>query len=234
MSAMSLPRLLSKPNESRNSDEPESERLYLEVARSLFEWSGLGLASLDPAHRLVQANDEFFRHFGGSFPERKSQSFYRVLHPTSREKIRRQFSKLAQIGQSHFTEQFIGIGPRNGVFSGLLRAVAVRRSGGPLNAVVVMVRPDEVVQIGSVRSRDKAMDDLDARILEGVAAGATNVQLASRLHLSRQGIEYRIATMLRRYKVPNRPALVSRAYTMGLLGLDSWPPRVLTRVDKAP
>lgn len=67
----------------------------------------------------------------------------------------------------------------------------------------------------------------DARILEGVAAGASSVQLASRLFLSRQGVEYHIGRLLRRFRVPNRTALVGRAYSLGIFDSGSWPPRVL-------
>jgi DNA-binding NarL/FixJ family response regulator len=76
---------------------------------------------------------------------------------------------------------------------------------------------------------DKPLTDLDARILEGIANGESNVQLASRLHLSRQGIEYRVTALLRRLKAPNRTALVARAYASGLFGMGSWPPRVRSR-----
>ncbi|WP_386021527.1 LuxR C-terminal-related transcriptional regulator [Streptomyces sp. YIM B13518] len=68
---------------------------------------------------------------------------------------------------------------------------------------------------------------LDAQVLEGVASGASTVQLASRLYLSRQGIEYRVGQMLRRFEAPNRPALVARAHALGMFAAGQWPPRVL-------
>ncbi|MEU0991365.1 LuxR C-terminal-related transcriptional regulator [Streptomyces sp. NPDC059155] len=68
---------------------------------------------------------------------------------------------------------------------------------------------------------------LDVRILEGVAVGTSTVQLASSLHLSRQGVEYRIGLMLRQFQVANRAALVSRAHSLGVLSVGAWPPRVL-------
>ncbi|WP_329025645.1 LuxR C-terminal-related transcriptional regulator [Streptomyces sp. NBC_00690] len=68
---------------------------------------------------------------------------------------------------------------------------------------------------------------LDVRILEGVAVGTSTVQLASLLHLSRQGVEYRIGLMLRQFQVANRAALVSRAHSLGVLSVGAWPPRVL-------
>ncbi len=68
---------------------------------------------------------------------------------------------------------------------------------------------------------------LDAQVLEGVASGESTAQLASRLYLSRQGIEYRVGQMLRRFDAPNRPALVARAHALGMFAAGQWPPRVL-------
>jgi DNA-binding NarL/FixJ family response regulator len=63
--------------------------------------------------------------------------------------------------------------------------------------------------------------------VEGLAAGELTVQLAAQLHFSRQGVEYRISRLLRKFDAANRAALVARAYTMGLLCADSWPPKVM-------
>jgi DNA-binding CsgD family transcriptional regulator len=67
---------------------------------------------------------------------------------------------------------------------------------------------------------------LDACILEGVASGASSMQLAARLFLSRQGVEYHIGRMMRLFRVSNRTALVCRAYSLGIFDSGSWPPRI--------
>ncbi|MFE2294998.1 helix-turn-helix transcriptional regulator [Streptomyces sp. NPDC059452] len=68
---------------------------------------------------------------------------------------------------------------------------------------------------------------VDVRILEGVAVGTPTVRLAASLYLSPQGIEYRIGLMMRHFQAANRPALVSRAHSLGVLSVGAWPPRVL-------
>ncbi|MFY1699967.1 MULTISPECIES: response regulator transcription factor [unclassified Solwaraspora] len=65
-----------------------------------------------------------------------------------------------------------------------------------------------------------------ARVLEGVAAGASTAELAAALHLSPQGVEYHVAALLRRLHAANRPALVARAYALRVLDDGQWPPRV--------
>nr|ARU08090.1 MlcU [uncultured bacterium] len=79
----------------------------------------------------------------------------------------------------------------------------------------------------SVIDTHKTLSVLSAKVLEGVAAGSSTIQLASELYLSRQGVEYHVNVMLRKFKVPNRVALVSRVYSMGMFDHTAWPPAVL-------
>jgi DNA-binding CsgD family transcriptional regulator len=72
----------------------------------------------------------------------------------------------------------------------------------------------------------RPLDELDSQILEMLANGATSAQMSMRLHLSRQGIDYHITQLQRRFKVRSRPALVSRAYVLGVMVVDTWPPRI--------
>ncbi|MEU6512349.1 PAS domain-containing protein [Streptomyces sp. NPDC046942] len=65
----------------------------------------------------------------------------------------------------------------------------------------------------------------EARILEGLALGLTNADLSRTLHLSRQGLDYRIGRLRRKLAAGTRPALVARAYVVGLLDIAAWPPR---------
>lgn len=58
------------------------------------------------------------------------------------------------------------------------------------------------------------------------SAGRPSGALASRVHLSSQGVDYHVNTLLRRFGVPNRTALVARAYAIGALDAHAWPPRV--------
>jgi DNA-binding NarL/FixJ family response regulator len=112
------------------------------------------------------------------------------------------------------------------VFSGELTAIAVNGSAGSIDNLMVLVRPEKGTgKDQPVFGRNLLLTDMDARILEGVAAGVPTVKLASMLYLSRGGIEYHVNVLLHRLKVNNRPALVSKAYSVGLL-CSGWPPRI--------
>ncbi|MBC2875764.1 MULTISPECIES: LuxR C-terminal-related transcriptional regulator [Streptomyces] len=71
------------------------------------------------------------------------------------------------------------------------------------------------------------LSTLDAKIMERIAAGERTTCIANKLYLSRQGVEYHVSKMMDRFRVPNRTALVAKAYAMGILGSEAWPPRVL-------
>ncbi|MEV7027173.1 LuxR C-terminal-related transcriptional regulator [Kitasatospora sp. NPDC093558] len=64
----------------------------------------------------------------------------------------------------------------------------------------------------------------EARILAAAARGATTAQIAREIGLTRDGVNYHLTRLSRRWHVPNRTALVARAYTYGVLAPDAWPP----------
>lgn len=95
-------------------------------------------------------------------------------------------------------------------------------------AILVLMRSSEGAEdAGVLTNQKKILTEIDARILEGIAAGLSTIPLASRLYLSRQGVEYHVTGLLRKLRVPNRAALVSRAYSMGVLNVGTWPPKVV-------
>ncbi|GGV60844.1 hypothetical protein GCM10010294_10290 [Streptomyces griseoloalbus] len=118
------------------------------------------------------------------------------------------------------------------VFSADLTGTAVTGPWGEIVGIVILFRPTgnshrPERHSGAVNNDGPVLSALDAQVLEGVARGESTVQLASRLYLSRQGIEYRVGQMLRRFDAPNRPALVARAHALGVFAAGQWPPRVL-------
>ncbi len=198
-----------------------------ELIKSFFERSGMCMAKLDRGIRLIEANADFSRQFGCLPAELGGRRFADLLHEDVRAKVSQQFDRLLDHDGPRFTEPMISFHQKDlTVFSGELTGFAVRGDGGRIDSLMAMVYPK-----GGGRScrssgnRKLVLTDLDARILEGVAAGVSTVRLASMLFLSRGGIEYHVDILMRRLKVNNRPALVSKAYSMGLLR-QGWPPCV--------
>ncbi|GAA2525328.1 LuxR family transcriptional regulator [Winogradskya humida] len=200
----------------------------VQVARTLFKWSNICIVTLDSHQCIVETSAEFLRQFGGTRNSRAGQDFHELLHPGTRDKLRRKFERALAENRTIFDDSIVGLGPRDSVFSGGMTGFVARGAGRQVDGIVVVVEPDELPP-GPAPARlsgRQVLTEIDARILEGVAAGASTVQLAGRLHLSRQGVEYRISSMFRKLNAPNRTALVSRAYAIGALTVGSWPPRV--------
>lgn len=79
---------------------------------------------------------------------------------------------------------------------------------------------------------ERILSEVQARILEGVAAGFSSADLSRALFFSPKSIDYHIRSMSDKIEAPNRVALVSRAFFLGILRADSWPPRVVAESVK--
>ncbi|SDM50810.1 helix-turn-helix transcriptional regulator [Allokutzneria albata] len=206
----------------------------VDLYKPLFERSGMCMANLDPELRVRDANADFFRQFGRRSATVHGRRFQDFLHPSVESNLRRQLTRLVDGQRTSFGDRMVAMRPDGSVFAGELTGIAAHAPDGRVGAVVVVIRPEAEDRQEARPAPDQAkiLTDLDARILEGVAAGVSAVEMASRLYLSRQGVEYHVSTMFRKLGVSNRPALVSKAYSLGILSVGCWPPRVLPEYVK--
>ncbi|WP_344876511.1 helix-turn-helix transcriptional regulator [Allokutzneria multivorans] len=205
----------------------------VDLYKPLFERSGICMANLDPQLRVRDANSDFFREFGRQSSSVRGRLFQDFLHPSVEPRLRQQLGCLLDGRRASFGERMLGTRPDGTVFSGELTGIAATKADGTVGAVMVLVKAERDERAARPRvDPGKMLSDIDARILEGVAAGTSTVQMASRLYLSRQGVEYHVSTMFRKLKVTNRPALVSKAYALGILSTGCWPPKVVPEYEK--
>jgi PAS domain S-box-containing protein len=228
--SITAPRMISVPGVS--SHAPSSFIADEVLFRSLFEDSGLGMASLGTDLAIRDANPAFSQLFDRRPDGVLGRNFFELLHPGTHPVLRRQFERLTDGRRTSFTDRMVAMRPCATVFTGEMTGVAVREGAQRAAAVIVLVRRDRAAAPSGASedtlvAQGRLLTEMDARVLEGVARGMTTVQLAARLYLSRQGVEYHVTTLLRRLNAPNRAALVSRAYAVGVLGVGSWPPQVL-------
>lgn len=207
------------------ADGPEA----LDAAAAGVHGSHASVACLDPTLTIQQVNQEFDRRFGSPVEDLCGRPFCDLVHPSVRQPLMRQFSRMLE-GKGHrFATEVITVG-QDTAHTLPMTATAVRGGHIPDVAAILVMLPaadGESADSGVVVPRKKLLSEVDARILEGIAAGVSTVPLASRLYLSRQGVEYHVSGLLRKLKVPNRAALVSRAYSMGVLKVGTWPPKVV-------
>ena len=184
------------------------------------------VATLDVGLRLLHANDDFLSRLGRPAWELHGLHFGELLHARTRYSVLDHLGRLAEEKTRRFTTHFQAAHAA-ARFSGGMTGLAVRGDEGTVTNIVVLVRPDDDGEhLRPAPSRRRSLSELDALVLEGVAAGGSTVQLAIKLYLSRQGVEYHVGSMLRRFGCPNRPALVAKAYAQGILTTGQWPPKV--------
>jgi DNA-binding CsgD family transcriptional regulator len=205
---------------------PSPAHRHADAYRSLFERSGICMASLDLALRVQEANEPFRRDLGGT-NETVGREVFDFLRVSTQATLRRQFVRLIEGRSERITERVLGLRSEECLMPAQLTAVSIRDRSPLVSSILMMLQWDETAADTATRTaRHKVLTDLDARILQGVAMGMSTVNLAAKLYLSRQGVEYHVATMMKKLKAPNRAALVSRAYATGVLSAGMWPPVV--------
>ncbi|MFI8909300.1 PAS domain-containing protein [Streptomyces albidoflavus] len=195
-----------------------------------FDRAGAYVACLDPSLTIQQVNQEFERRFGGSSSELCGSRFCDLVHPSVQQPLMHQFARMLDGKRHRFATEVIAVDQERTASTLPLNALAVRGGRTPDVAAILVVMnaaEEEAGDADVMAPRKKLLSEIDARILEGIAAGVSTIPLASRLYLSRQGVEYHVTGLLRKLKVPNRAALVSRAYSMGVLKVGTWPPKVV-------
>jgi DNA-binding CsgD family transcriptional regulator len=174
-------------------------------------------AVLGPDFRVLEASSALLDHFGADRDDVVGYPLAALVGAPSGGRLDAALCGLAAGCHSRVSERLAG------------------RPGHSAQAPIHLVvrRPEDgrddgtlVADLEQAGAEHIALSALAARVLEGVAAGESSAQLASRLYLSRQGVEYHVSALLRKLNASNRTCLVSSAFTLGILRTDCWPPRV--------
>jgi PAS domain S-box-containing protein len=109
-----------------------------------------------------------------------------------------------------------------------LTVVLARNADGTPQHFLGLVDPVDDAERGLVASPQNRIKLLpvEVAILEGLAAGYSHVQIAAKLHFSRQGVDYHLDKLRRKLAAPSRAAIVSRAYTLDLFIPGKWLPKI--------
>jgi DNA-binding CsgD family transcriptional regulator len=196
---------------------------------SLFDSSSACIAQLDLQLYLTGGNPGFADMFGLPVEMLPGLALVELVHPSVRAKLTRRLLSLAHGERSRFTDWIVPYAGATAT-SIELTGLAVTNAADCVDSLIVLVRPDQeesaalTFPAGSIRP----LTQMDALVLEGVAAGMSTVQLAAKLFLSRGGVEYHVSALMKNLKATNRSELVSRAYSAGLFSVGSWPPQVIT------
>ncbi|MDQ2588435.1 helix-turn-helix transcriptional regulator [Saccharothrix yanglingensis] len=224
--AATLPSL--RPTNRPANHRAHHDTRHADAFRSLFERSGTCMAVVDPMLRIHEVNKQFLREVPLS-DSPVGRTLLDFVPPADHVRLRRQFTQLALGRRERLVERVTWLWPGTCDTGGTMTAVAGHSEAvpgeAPVSTIVVSVTWNEG-PIDEGPGQEFRLTELDARILEGIATGMSTINLATKLYLSRQGVEYHVGSMLKKLDAPNRAALVSRAFSLGVLRSMSWPPRV--------
>ncbi|TGZ15000.1 hypothetical protein DV517_64830 [Streptomyces sp. S816] len=74
----------------------------------------------------------------------------------------------------------------------------------------------------------KRLSGTARRIMELLAEGKSNAEIAAEIHLSRQGLDYRLKKLREMLHAESRNALIGKAFAEGLFVRGAWPPRMVS------
>ncbi|MFD9541372.1 PAS domain-containing protein [Streptomyces sp. NPDC060022] len=102
----------------------------------------------------------------------------------------------------------------------LIRAqLAVLRKGGRPVRVLALLSA-----LGVEHQRPVKLTPIQEQVLLRLARGEHNAAIAQALAMSRQALDYHLRRLRHELDAPSRPAVVARAYALGLLDSTVWPP----------
>lgn len=198
--------------------------------RALIESTPGPLAIVDLHQCVEDVNKEFGRMLGLPQDQLGGLSLGRWVDPCSREPYDALWEALAG-GQDVNTAQNLVFTDNSGKI--LLTRVVIRtlrnESGPMATAWVVESWGEPATQVA--RNTGPGLSALDGQVLERLAVGESNAEIAAALCLSRQGLDYRLKQLRQRLSAGSRGAIVARAYAQGLLSAADWPPRFRDRPD---
>ncbi|MCZ4099671.1 PAS domain-containing protein [Streptomyces sp. So13.3] len=102
----------------------------------------------------------------------------------------------------------------------------VRRQGAPDHIAAVLTALS-----AEFRGRPR-LSPVQLRVLTLMAGGRPNTVIASDLGLSRQALDYHLRRLRGVLDAASRPAMVARAYALGILDATAWPPRAADALSR--
>ncbi|MGO4755794.1 PAS domain-containing protein, partial [Streptomyces sp. 2MCAF27] len=120
----------------------DAGRDQLEYADLLgqFDQPGACVARLDPNLLVQQANQEFFRQFGGSSADVCGRAFCDLAHPSLRQPLRHQLGRLVDGTRRRFATHVVAFAAEGAPFTSALTAVPVRGETSRVASILVVMR----------------------------------------------------------------------------------------------
>ncbi|MEC3975550.1 helix-turn-helix transcriptional regulator [Amycolatopsis sp. H20-H5] len=183
---------------------------------------GWHVALVDENLHILNAETGFLSLLGISDFYLRHRGILDFLHPDFTRSARGALVALGNGSLGEAAEHVALSRPNGQVFSVELTALALAEPNRIVLAISELKNSTSLPQ----RARQFQLSRVDAMILEGLVSGLRVAELAQRVCLSRQGVEYHVGAMTRQFDAANRTALVAKAHAAGVFIADVHPPRV--------
>jgi PAS domain S-box-containing protein len=215
---------------TRRSEGPTTapERRF----HALFNHPEVGILHLDRDARILDANPALAQVCGRARSELRGRFVGAVVTRFDVEAHEPSWRRLVRGQSGHYAMSVtLRLADGGGLTTRMSVSAIAGASGLPSGAFAVLGLA--AAENGVPTPARAVPTPPEAAVLELLAAGRTIQQIASEVGLSRRGVDYRVGRLRHKLRLDGPdgcPAtaagLVARAYTLGLLRPQHWPPRV--------
>ncbi len=192
--------------------------------QALRDHSGLPCALLSANGRIVEASAAAAEVFQLGLPELVGRRAHTLLAPDpGLDRLHRRWNGLIARRTRRVETSAVLVDAQGRQRRAQLHLTSVGRSTARARHVWAVVTHQSLAH-----ATHPALTAAQIRILSLLAAGSSNGDIATSLKLSRQTVDYHLSRLRELLGAATRPALVARAYVLGILSPEAWPPRSAT------
>lgn len=192
--------------------------------RALRDHSGLPCALLSANGRVVRASAAAAELFDLSLPDLVGRRAHTLLAPEpGLDRLHRRWNGLIARRTRRVETSAVLVDAQGRQRRAQLHLTTVGQSLGRARHVWAVVTHQSLAH-----EAHPSLTAAQIRILSLLAAGSSNGDIATSLNLSRQTVDYHLSRLRDLLDASTRPALVARAYVLGILAPRAWPPRSAT------
>ncbi|MFD3515863.1 PAS domain-containing protein [Streptomyces sp. NPDC058657] len=195
-----------------------------ESLRALRDHSGLPCALLSANGRVVEASAAAAELFHLGLPDLVGRRAHTLLAPEAGlDRLHSRWDGLIARRTRRVETTALLVDTRGRQRRAQLHLTAVGHSSARARHVWAVV-----TQQSLAHEPRPSLTAAQIRILSLLAEGSSNGSIAASLNLSRQTVDYHLSRLRELLDAATRPALVARAYVLGILAPGTWPPRSAT------
>ncbi|MEU6674136.1 PAS domain S-box protein [Streptomyces sp. NPDC046853] len=197
-----------------------------ENLQALRDHSGLPCALLSVNGRVVEASAAAAELFRLSLPDLVGRRAHTLLAPEpdlDLERLHRRWNGLIARRVRRVETSAVLVDTEGLQRRAQLHLTTIGHSAGRARHVWAVVTHQSLAH-----EAHPALTAAQIRILSLLAEGSSNGDIAASLNLSRQTVDYHLSRLRHLLGAATRPALVARAYVLGILAPRAWPPRSAT------